>query len=211
MPLEIIQFELGELENNTYLMADPLSNKAVVIDPGFDSQVVASEARKRGWEIQAIWLTHAHFDHIAGIIDILSISNNSLPIGLHPDDLSLLKQGGGASLFGFHLKPSPEPTLWFTHGQVIFVGGYSISVRHTPGHTAGHVVFYSLESSLVLCGDLIFYHGIGRTDLLGGNHATLLRSIREQILSLPDETRLLSGHGPESTVAEERDNNPFLE
>jgi len=210
MPLEIITFHLDPMDNNTYLAADPQQGDAVIIDPGFNSQHVVQEAVRRGWQTRAIWLTHAHFDHIAGISDILETINTPLPVGLHPLDLPLWQQGGGAGLFGFQIKASPEPEFSFQHGQVLMIGSQAVEVRHTPGHTPGHVIFSAQGDQVVFCGDLIFYHGVGRTDLPGGSHSLLLRSIREQILSLPASTRLLSGHGIETTVAEEQAHNPFL-
>lgn len=210
MSLEIVSFTLGPLENNTYLISDPASGAAVVVDPGFDSQVVAQEAARRGWSIQAIWLTHAHFDHIGGIHEIVEELARPLPVALHSADLPLWKQSGGAGLFGMRVEPMPDPEIHLVHGQVLSLGEEVIEVRHAPGHTPGHVVLHSAASGVVFCGDLIFYHGVGRTDLPGGSHSMLIRSIREQILSLPPATRLLSGHGPETTVEEEQVHNPFL-
>jgi len=133
------------------------------------------------------------------------------PVALHPDDLPLWRFSGGAALFGLpHFDPGPEPTVSLAHGMHLSIGTHDIEVRHTPGHTPGHVVFYAPASNLVFCGDLIFYSGVGRTDLPGGSWETLLESIRTQVLTLPDPTRLLSGHGPETTVGRERRANPFL-
>jgi hydroxyacylglutathione hydrolase len=210
MPLEIVSIQLGPLENNSYLLADPIIRQAVVIDPSFESRIILEEASRRDWRISAIWLTHAHFDHIAGIADLQLDRETPLPVGLHRSDLPLWQQSGGARLFGLEIDPGPVPTLEFTHGQILRLGEQSLEVRHTPGHTPGHVIFYSHENSAAIVGDLIFYRGVGRTDLPGGNHSVLLHSIREQILTLPPSTRLLSGHGAETTVEEERDFNPFL-
>lgn len=210
MPLEIVSIQLGPMENNSYLLADPTTRQAAAVDPSFESQVILEEALRQGWQIHAIWLTHAHFDHIAGISDLRQARETPLPVGLHKGDLPLWRQGGGAGLFGLEIDPGPEPTLEFSHGQTLQLGDFELEVRHTPGHTPGHVIFYSSQSGAAIVGDLIFYHGVGRTDLPGGNHSLLLRSIREQILSLPPSTRLLSGHGPETTVEEERAHNPFL-
>ena len=209
MALEIVRLVLGPMENNTYLLAD--SGKAVVIDPSFDSETVLQVVEKRSWELTAIWLTHAHFDHIAGVQTIQQASRKGpLPVGLHNDDLPLWKQGGGARLFGMNIEPGPAPSMHFEHGQLLALGGSQIEVRHAPGHTPGHVMFYSVEASAMLVGDVIFYHGVGRTDLPGGSQAVLMRSIREQVLTLPPQTKLFSGHGPETTVEEELEENPFL-
>lgn len=210
MPLEIIPFFLGAIENNTYLVAEPLSGSAAVVDPSFDIQPVADEIRRRGWSLTAIWLTHAHFDHIAGVGDLLHALGSTAPVALHPADLPLYHNGGGARLFGFTLSQLPEPKIFLAHDQHILLGAHSLQVRHTPGHTAGHVIFYSADENAAFCGDLIFYHGIGRTDLPGGNYANLEKSIRSQVYVLPPATRLLSGHGPETTVGEESRHNPFV-
>lgn len=210
MPLEIVLFQLDPMDNNTYLVADSVTGQAAVIDPSFNSPVICETARQHGWKLRAIWLTHAHFDHIAGINALLMRQEHPIPIGLHPDDLPLYHQSGGAGLFGIQLDPSPEPDLSFTHGQILKLGEQKLEVRHTPGHTPGHVIFYSSDQAAAFCGDLIFFRGVGRTDLPGGSQAELLRSIREQVFTLPAETRILSGHGPESTVKEEMEENPFV-
>lgn len=210
MPLEIITLQLGPMDNNSYLAADPLTREAAVIDPSFESQVILETIEQHGWDLTAVWLTHAHFDHIAGVKTLIQAARNPLPVGLHPADLPLWRQGGGARLFGMQVEPGPEPALLFRPGQILRLGSQMVEVRHTPGHTPGHLAFYSAESQAVFTGDLIFYRGIGRTDLPGGDHGQLIRSIREQILTLPPETRLLSGHGPETTVQAELAENPFL-
>lgn len=210
MALKILSLQLGPMENNTYLIADEQAGKAVVIDPSFESEAVLDEINRHSWALEGIWLTHAHFDHIAGIRPLVDAFPGPLPIGLHPGDLDLWREGGGARNFGLVIEPGPEPTLLFTDGQSLQLGESTFMVRHTPGHTAGHVIFYAPAESVAFCGDVIFYRGIGRTDLPGGNHARLLKSIREKVLTLPGPTRLLSGHGPETTVEEEAAENPFL-
>ncbi len=204
MPLEIVTFELGEMANNTYLAADPGAGQAVVIDPSFDSEIVLEEAARRNWQITGVWLTHAHFDHVAGVRQLVDAFQPPLPVGLHPADLPLLRQGGGGRLFGIQVDEVPAPAIHFDHGQQVRVGSQWIEVRHTPGHTPGHVIFYAAESGVAFCGDLIFFHGVGRTDLPGGDYQVLLQSIHTQVFTLPPETRLLSGHGPETTVLEEK-------
>lgn len=113
-------------------------------------------------------------------------------------------------LFGMRIDPGPEPTVDLKHGMILRLGGNQFEVRHAPGHTRGHVILYCAEEKVVFCGDVIFQGSIGRTDLPGGDFNTLIQSIRTQILTLPDDTRLLSGHGPETTVGQERRFNPFL-
>jgi hydroxyacylglutathione hydrolase len=210
MSLEIFTRICGPLDNNTYVLIDRDTYEAVVIDPSFESEVVLEDARQNGWRLTKIWLTHAHFDHFAGVGPITHAFSPPLAFGFHSADLDIWRQGGGALSFGIKIAPPGEPSFHFYHLQKVMVGAATLEVRHTPGHTPGHVIFYSAEDKVAFCGDLIFYHSVGRTDLPGGDWQSLIRSIQTQILTLPPETRLLSGHGIETTVAEEQKNNPFL-
>ncbi len=208
--LEIVSFTLGQVMTNTYLIADTQTAEAVVIDPADEGEIIVGAARQRGWRITSIWLTHAHFDHIAGAGQVADLVNPPPPVALHPEDYPLWRFQGGAALFGMRIDPGPEPSVTLTHGQILRLGEYQFETRHTPGHTRGHVIFYCANPRIAFVGDVIFQGSIGRTDLPGGNYQTLLNSIRSQVLSLPDETRILSGHGPETTVGAERRHNPFL-
>lgn len=208
--LEIVTFVLGPVETNAYLLADRETGDAVVIDPAWDGPVMVEAARQRNWKISQVWITHAHFDHLAGAAEIVRLLAPAPEVALHPDDLLLWRMQGGAALFGMRIETLPEPTLRLQPGQELFVGAHVARVLHTPGHTPGHVTFYFPEIGLAFCGDVIFASSIGRTDLPGGSYSTLLSSIHSQIMTLPDATRLLSGHGPETTVGEERISNPFL-
>lgn len=210
MSLLIHSFVLGPLENNTYLLADSWTHEAVLIDPSYEIQRVLKFAQTNQLTLRAIWLTHAHFDHIIGVDEAARVFSPQLPVGLHPDDLPLWKQGGGGALFGFPTRVTVQPDLLFSDRQMLQVGECRLEVRHTPGHTPGHVVFYEAESGVAICGDVIFAGSIGRTDLPGASQQTLLTSIRREILTLPPETRLLSGHGEETTVGDEIAHNPFL-
>lgn len=208
--LEIVTFTLGPVMTNAYLIADPETREAAVIDPADEGLVIISEAQERGWHIGNIWLTHAHFDHLAGAGAVADNIDPLPHVALHPDDYSLWRMQGGAQLFGMRIDPGPEPSVDLQHGQILTLGRNQLEVRHAPGHTRGHVIFYCAAESVVFCGDVIFMGSIGRTDMPGGDFNTLINSIRSQILDLPDETRLLTGHGPETTVGRERRYNPFL-
>ena len=209
--LEIVPFTLGPAQTNAYLVADSDTKDAAVIDPSWDGKVILAEAQRRGWRIAHQWYTHAHFDHIGGAAEIADALNPLPLVALHPNDHVLWRAGGGAPLFGFRIDPGPEPTIDFVHGQILRLGHVQFEVRFTPGHTSGHCILYCAQEKVCFCGDLIFAGSVGRTDLPGGDWATLEKSIREQIYSLPNETRLLSGHGPETTVGEERQFNPFVQ
>ena len=207
---EIIPFVLGMMENNSYILFDPQSMQGVVIDPSFDSGRMLNEARKRGIDLQMVLLTHAHFDHIAGVRECCEAVYPPLRVALHPSDFELYRQGGGAALFGMPMQAAPAPQVRLENGQVLRIGNIELVVYHTPGHTPGHVTFYCQAAGTAFCGDVIFAGSIGRTDLPGGDYDQLMASIRSTILTLPPDTRLLSGHGPETTVTKETANNPFL-
>jgi len=213
MTLEIIRLTLGPLDNNVYLLGEVETGKAVVIDPSLESQAVLDQTNTKGWEITAIWLTHAHFDHIAGAGEIARSFDPALPIGLHPADRDWYDRAGGASQFGLSIPQPPEPKIQFEEGMSLQLdagGPIVATVLHAPGHSPGHVMFYCKPLGVLFCGDVIFRMGVGRTDLAGGDMQTLLGTIREQVFTLPDETRLLPGHGPESTVGFEKVHNPII-
>ncbi len=208
--LDIVPFVLGPVETNTYLVADPASGQAVVIDPAWEGERLADEARRRGWRIVALWITHAHFDHLAGVPGLWRTVEPRPQVLLHPADRPLWEMQGGAPWFGIPVEPLPSPTGALRPGMSLTLGDYTFEVRHAPGHTPGHVIFVCTQAGLAFVGDVIFRESIGRADLPGGDYATLIRSIREQVFTLPPTTRLLPGHGPETTVGHEQAFNPFL-
>lgn len=222
--LEIIPLVLGPVFTNCYLIADPDSGEAAVIDPAWDGHIILTEAKKRGWKIDQLWYTHAHFDHFGGAAEIAEALDPSSTltgmmvgstsplaiIALHPLEHDLWEAQGGAPLFGMRIDPGPEPTVDLAHGQVLQLGSLTFEVRHTPGHTPGHCVFYCAQANVLFSGDLIFKSSVGRTDLPGGDWEALAESIRKQVYTLPDETRILSGHGLETRVGEEKCVNPFV-
>jgi len=208
--IEIVRFILGPVQTNAYLVADASSGDAAVIDPAWDGEVILNAAKKRGWRIAHLWYTHAHFDHIGGAGQIADGLNPLPLVALHPADHGLWRLEGGAPAFGFKIDPGPEPNIDLYDGQVLRLGRIEIHVYHTPGHTPGHCIFHVPGEGICFCGDLIFQAGIGRTDLPGGSWEQLLHSIRTRVFTLPEETRLLPGHGPETTVDQETRSNPFV-
>jgi glyoxylase-like metal-dependent hydrolase (beta-lactamase superfamily II) len=186
------------------------TNKAAVVDPGGDLEMLLAYIQNEGVEVDKILLTHAHIDH-AGATHQLQQKLGVPVIGPHREDLFLIEslptQG---AMFGFVGAESFTPDRWLVQGDVVEVGEERFEVRHCPGHTPGHVIFYSAKSGFVIVGDVLFDGSIGRTDLPRGDSATLLASIRDQLLTLPDETTFLPGHGPTSTIGEQRRTNPFL-
>ncbi len=208
--LEIIPFILGPVQTNSYLVADPEAGSAVVIDPSWDGHIIAEAAIAKGWRIGSVWLTHAHFDHIGGAAGVCDHTDPPPVVALHPADHFLWRMEGGAPLFGMRIDPGPEPGLELTDGMTAYVGSYTFEIVHTPGHTPGHVIFVCIQDKIAFVGDLIFKAGIGRADLPGGDYNTLIQSINDHVLNLPEETVLYSGHGPKTTVGYERQHNPFL-
>ena len=209
--LEVMAFELGMALTNTYIIGDPGQDYAVVIDPAWQGDRIARAAQDRNWRIGSIWLTHAHFDHFGGAAGVADAYDVPVPVALHEQDQALWRALGGAAFFGFEaFDPGPEPTIELTHGMVLTLGDIEFEVRHTPGHSLGHVILVARDLEAVFCGDLIFQGSVGRTDLPGGSWEILLKSIQDEILTLPDETQLFPGHGPPTTVGHERQHNPFL-
>jgi len=195
------------LEVNAIIAYDNESLKGVLIDPGEEPETIMSAVEGAGVTLKSIVLTHGHGDHI-GAVDILR-HDLSLPVAIGRLDAGMLTNSGLnlSADFGFSLELEPADRL-LDEGDRVDVGSFSFEVIHTPGHTRGSISLKSGED--VIVGDLIFCGSVGRTDLPGGSFQTLLSSIRDKILSLPDETRLYPGHGPMTTVGRERAGNPFL-
>ncbi|MGD2045098.1 MAG: MBL fold metallo-hydrolase [Gemmatimonadota bacterium] len=208
--MEVRTFTGGGFGENAYLAVCEPSGAAVVIDPGADAPRIASAISAEGIDIHAILLTHAHIDHVEGVGDIRAVAPDS-PIWIHPDALQMYHAvPHQAARFGLELAPPPEPTDHFEPGRSFDFGDCSFEVRFTPGHAPGHVTLYDSSAGVAFVGDVVFHGSIGRTDLPGGDMKRLMKAIREEILTLPDETTLYSGHGPATTVGAERVGNPFL-
>ncbi|HEU4698196.1 MAG TPA: MBL fold metallo-hydrolase [Gemmatimonadales bacterium] len=203
----VVRIPNGQFVQNCYLVADPATREAVMVDPGEEAERFLAELARRGWTLTAVWLTHAHVDHVLGVQAVKDATG--VPVHLHPADRPIydaLPQFG--AWVGRPLAVPPAPDGELAHGQRVRVGAYEFEVRHAPGHSPGSVAF--VGHGRVFAGDVLFAGSVGRTDLPGGDPATLLRSIREQLLSLPDATIVHSGHGPDTTIGTERTTNPFL-
>ncbi len=211
MNTEILKFVLGPLQNNTYLITAPDNQEAVIVDPASGISTVLNIIEKKALNLSQIWITHAHFDHIAGLREIIPlIKEFPISIGLHPNDLPLWRSGAGARQFGMSFHVDIDPNLYFQDQQILTVGKSNWTVLHTPGHTPGHVSFHNADTDTILCGDVIFREGVGRTDLPGGDHGVLIQSILHRLLRYPPHTRLYCGHGEDTTVQHELKFNPFL-
>ncbi|MBK7251621.1 MAG: MBL fold metallo-hydrolase [Gammaproteobacteria bacterium] len=186
------------------------TRRAAVVDPGGDLDDVLAVVSEEGLELEKILLTHAHIDHAAGTAELAR--RCGVPIeGPHLGDRPLIEGlPAQARMFGFQTAGRFEPNRWLEQGDEVTVGNVRLAVRHCPGHTPGHVAYFHEPGRFAIVGDVLFQGSIGRTDLPGGDHDTLIRSIRENLFPLGDDVRFLPGHGPMSTFGEERRHNPFV-
>lgn len=195
---------------NCTLLWDDRTRLATVIDPGGDIDLILAEVERRQLDLQQIWITHAHIDHAGGAGELSK--RLGIPIvGPHRGDQfwidGLAQQSQMFSLP--HAEPF-TPSRWLEDGDTVTIGGYTLQVRHTPGHTPGHVVFYSPDIKRAFVGDVIFAGSIGRTDFPQSNHQQLLNSITQRLWPMGDDTVFIPGHGGESSFGEERETNPFV-
>ena len=186
------------------------TQQAAVIDPGGDLALLLAEIDKRGLDLQQIWLTHAHIDHAGGTAELAR--RRQLPIiGPHPADQFWIDGLPEQSrMFGFPASDGFTPTRWLHDGDTVQIGNSTLTVRHCPGHTPGHVVFHSAEIQRAFVGDVLFAGSIGRTDFPQGDHATLINSITQRLWPMGNDTVFIPGHGPESSFGRERQSNPYV-
>ena len=210
MPLRATVIPVTPFAQNCSIVWDDATGRGAVIDPGGDLDRVLAAADEEGVTLEKILLTHAHIDHAGATAELARL--RGLPIeGPHPGDrfwIEQLPQQG--AMFGLGKSESFEPTRWLGHGDVVTVGDLPLEVLHCPGHTPGHVVFFDRGARVAFVGDELFAGSIGRTDFPGGDYATLIRAIRENLFPLGDDIRFVPGHGPMSTFGEERRSNPFV-
>jgi hydroxyacylglutathione hydrolase len=205
--LEVVSLPNGQFAQNCYLLADRRTREAAIIDPGEEPAMFLAELNTRAWTLRAIWLTHAHVDHILGVEAVKQATG--VPIHLHPRDRPIYDALPQFSAWvGRELAVPPPPDVDLAGGDRLRVGGLEFEVRFTPGHSPGSVSF--VGQGKVFGGDVLFNGSVGRTDLPGGDFATLMSSINSQFLSLPDSTVVHSGHGPDTTIGVERLTNPFI-
>jgi glyoxylase-like metal-dependent hydrolase (beta-lactamase superfamily II) len=203
-------FTLGQLQCNASLLGDEETREAFVIDPGEAPRPLIDAIDAGGWRVKEILFTHAHIDHVAGALEVQQ--HTGAPVAMHPADRGLYESlPDQAAWVGMPPPPLVEIAHWLEEGEELECGSLRLKVLFTPGHAPGHVSFYLAEQAMILSADVLFRASIGRTDLPGGNHQQLLDSIRTQLLTLPDETRVIAGHGPATTIGLERRTNPFLQ
>lgn len=207
MTATITPIPLGPLQTNGYLISS--NGHAVMVDPGGDAHIVIAEIERHGFTLDAIWLTHAHFDHVGGIAELQA--KYPVPLRMHAEGAIMLQRSGeSARLYGLPFTDPPQEYQAIDTDEVLTIGNTKAVALLTPGHAPGHLSFYFAEEGVVLSGDALFQRSIGRTDIPLANQDTLLASIQTQLFTLPDETVVLSGHGAPTTIGDERAHNPFL-
>lgn len=210
--LNVAFFTFNAFQENTYILSNE-HKQCWIIDPGMydkrETELVISYITDNQLIPQGIINTHTHIDHIFGVQALIDKYNISF--GTHELENEVLRMAAGSAVvFGFEFRNVPKPSHHISEGKIM-LGDDSITVFHTPGHSPGSISFYYPKGEWVISGDVLFSGSIGRTDLPGGNFDTLIKSIRENLFTLPDETVVLSGHGPETTIGEEKRSNPFLQ
>jgi hydroxyacylglutathione hydrolase len=205
--VKILQIPNGAFVENCYLVIDEVTAQCAIVDPGEEAGLILHKVEQAGARPVAIWITHAHVDHVLGVSRVRSATG--APVLLHPADRPLYDRvPEQAAAFGLRADALPSPDEAWSHGEVVRVGGLTFTVRHTPGHSPGSVSL--VGEGVVFSGDALFQGSIGRTDLPGGDYQTLIDSIERELLVLPDSTIVYSGHGPQTTIGAERRTNPFL-
>ncbi len=205
----IEKLTVGPLEENCYLVGAAGSDRCAVVDPGAESGRIVAAIERRGLVPERILLTHGHVDHISHCAHVAE--RFGIGVWIHRADLPYLERSQWPELEAFlQARPCPKPAGWLEEGTDVEVAGLVLRVLHTPGHTPGGVCLVDDASREILVGDTLFYRGVGRSDLPGGDGPTLARSIREKLFTLGGDYRLFSGHGPETGLDDERRENPYV-
>ena len=206
--MKILRLEVGPIQANCYIIGCEATRQAVVIDPGDDADMILMTLAEHKFTVKAILNTHGHFDHVGANRKLKEVSG--APLMIHEADSPMLEHlSTMASSFGMRTENSPPADKFLNEGDEIEFGEYTLKVLHTPGHSLGGVSF--LGDGVVFVGDTLFAGSIGRTDFPGGSYQQLIASVREKIFTLPEETVVYPGHGPETTVKREMQYNPFFQ
>ncbi|MBE7043215.1 MAG: MBL fold metallo-hydrolase [Ruminococcaceae bacterium] len=201
----VTQLTVGAFGTNCYLVFDEESRQGYVIDPAADGDRINNEIKRLSMKVKGILLTHGHLDHFEAVDRVAS--ETGAPVMMHRDDHFQYEKI--PAFFGPVPAPKTKISRFLEHGDVLCAGKLALQVLHTPGHTPGGLSFYDGEGT-VFCGDTLFWRSIGRCDLPGGSFKVLSQSIQEMLYTLPEETKVFSGHGSATTIGEERKNNPYV-
>jgi glyoxylase-like metal-dependent hydrolase (beta-lactamase superfamily II) len=200
---------VGPLQCNCSVIGDETTREAMVIDPGDDIEDIVALIHKHNLKVKQIVITHAHIDHVGGAMKLRALT--AAPILLNQNDYALLKMlDVQATWIGMASPGEVKIEAELNHGDALSAGALSANVLHTPGHTEGSVCLYFPAENLLIAGDTLFAGSIGRTDLPGGSYQKIMRSLHQRVLALPDGTVVIPGHGPKTTIGDEREGNPYL-
>ncbi|NBN63300.1 MBL fold metallo-hydrolase [Microvirga tunisiensis] len=209
-PIQVAIIPVTGFQQNCSLIWNPATMAGAVVDPGGDVEIILETIKAYKVSVERILLTHGHLDHVGGAADLAAALG--VPVeGPHEADRPLIARVEEQAIkFGVSGLKSVEPDRWLSEGETVRIADRDFSVLHCPGHAPGHVVFYNPDLKFAVSGDVLFAGSVGRTDLPGGDHATLIHSIRTKLLPLGDDVTFLPGHGEASTLGHERLTNPFL-
>jgi hydroxyacylglutathione hydrolase len=208
--MKVAVIPVTPFQQNCSLLIDEATNKAAIVDPGGDLDKVLDALARSGVQLEKIFLTHGHIDHCGAAAELRRRTGVPLEGPQREDAFWIAQLAVQGERFGFEGAEAFEPDRWLEQGDKVRFGGVELEVRHCPGHTPGHVVFYSPENRLAIVGDVLFAGSVGRTDFPRGDPAALVRSIRENLFPLGDDVAFIPGHGPVSTFGAERESNPYV-
>jgi hydroxyacylglutathione hydrolase len=201
---------VGPFQENCYVIGNRKTGAGAIVDPGDEATRIALAVEQTNLEIAQILITHAHIDHVGAVAAL--VEEYSCPVLMHAEAEPMLEQlPTQAMMMGLRFGKGPTVNRYVGDEEILEVGGLKLASLYTPGHAPGHLAFYIESEAVVFAGDALFAGSVGRTDLFGGSMEVLMRSINERLLMLPDETKVYPGHGPATTIADERIHNPFLQ
>lgn len=206
--IKIGRMVVGAVQTNCYFLQNADTNEVVVVDPGDKGKKIYEEMNGRGFKIQAVLLTHGHFDHVMGVDEIRNLAGVSVYLGEHEEKLISNADLNVSAMFGTPYTTKAD--ILVKDGEVLELAGMKIKVIHTPGHTCGGVCYYLEEEGILICGDTLFLESVGRTDFPTSSSRELTEAVHEKLFTLPDDVYVYPGHGPTTTIEHEKANNPFL-
>lgn len=206
--IKVGRMVVGAVQTNCYFLQNTDTNQVIVIDPADKGDKIYEELTRSGYQVEAILLTHGHFDHIMGVDALRKLSNAKAYLGEKEEKLISNADLNVSAMFGTPYTTTAD--ILVKDNQILELAGMKIRVIHTPGHTAGGVSYYLEEQGILFCGDTLFLESVGRTDFPTSSAADIKQSIREKLFLLPDEVYVYPGHGPTTTIEHEKENNPFV-